>query len=83
MLMVNKTPGYTQTQASILVMLQEMVNTSLSSTPDSKKPKPMEYAKTLEVLWEQHCLCSGNGRCTKNANRITAVKNKGKNPQFN
>jgi hypothetical protein len=83
MLMVNKTPGYAQTQASILVMSQEMVDTSLSSTPDSKKPKPLEYAKTLEASWEQRRLRSGNGRRTENANRITTVKNKGKDPQFN
>jgi hypothetical protein len=84
MLLVNKTPGYAQTQASIQVMSQEMVNTTLASTPASKKPKPLDYAKTLEAAWEQRRLRgSGNGRRTENANRITAVKNKGKDPQFN
>jgi hypothetical protein len=83
MLLVNKTPGYAQTQASIQVMSQEMVNTALASTPDAKKPKPLDYVKTLEAAWEQRRLRSGNGRRTENANRITAVKNKGKDPQFN
>jgi hypothetical protein len=83
MLLVNKTPGYAQTQASILVMAQEMVDTTDTSIPANKHPKPLDYAKTLEALWEQRCLCSGNGRCTENANCITAVKNKGKDPQFN
>jgi hypothetical protein len=83
MLLVNKTPGYAQTQASILVMAQEMVNTINTSVPADKHPKPLDYAKTLEASWEQRRLRSGNGRRTENANRITAVKNKGKDPQFN
>jgi hypothetical protein len=84
MLLVNKTPGYVQTQASIQVMSQEMVDTTLATTPASKKPKPLDYAKTLEAAWEQRRLRgSGNGRRTENANHITAVKNKGKDPQFN
>jgi hypothetical protein len=83
MLLVNKTPGYAQTQASILVMAQEMVDTTDTSVPADKHPKPLDYAKTLESSWEQRRLRSGNGRHTENANRITAVKNKGKDPQFN
>jgi oligoendopeptidase F len=83
MLLVNKTPGYAQTQASILVMSQEMVDTTDTSISADKHPKPLDYAKTLEASWEQRRLRSGNGRCTENANRITAVKNKGKDPQFN
>jgi hypothetical protein len=83
MLLVNKTPGYAQTQASILVMLQEMVDTLDKSISKDKHPKPLDYAKMLEASWEQRRLCSGNERRTKNANRITAVKNKGKDPQFN
>jgi hypothetical protein len=62
MLLVNKTPGYTQMQASILVMLQEIVNTINSKTPKRKFPKPLEYTKTLEASWKQRRLCSGN-RC--------------------
>jgi hypothetical protein len=80
MLLVNKTLGYTQTQASILVMNQEMVDTTDTSVSTNKHPKLLNYAKMLEASWEQCCLCSGNGRCTENANRITAVKNKGKDP---
>jgi hypothetical protein len=83
MLLVNKTPGYAQTQASIQVMSQEMVDTALTSTLAFKKPKPLEYAKTLEATWEQCRLCSSNGHCTGNANCITTVKNKRKDPQFN
>jgi hypothetical protein len=83
MLLVNKTPGYAQTQASILVMAQEMVDTTDTNMSRDKYPKPLEYAKTLEASWEQRRLRSGNGRRTKNANRITTVKNKGKDPQFN
>jgi hypothetical protein len=49
MLLVNKTPGYAQMQASIQVMSQEMVDTSLAMTLASKKPKPLDYAKTLEA----------------------------------
>jgi hypothetical protein len=83
MLLVNKTPGYAQTQASILVILQEMVDTLDKNVSKDKHPKPLDYAKTLEALWEQRRLRSGNGRRTENANRITAVKNKGKDSQFN
>jgi hypothetical protein len=83
MLLVNKTPGYAQTQASILVMSQEMVDTTDTNVSRDKYLKPLEYAKTLEASWEQRRLRSGNGRCTENANRITAVKNKGKDSQFN
>jgi hypothetical protein len=83
MLLVNKTPGYAQTQASILVMAQEMVNTTDTNVSRDKYPKPLEYAKTLEASWEQRRLRSGNGRRIKNANRITAIKNKRKDPQFN
>jgi hypothetical protein len=83
MLLVNKTPGYAQTQASILVMSQEMVDTMDTNVSRDKYLKPLEYAKTLEASWEQRRLRSGNGRRTKNTNRITAVKNKGKDPQFN
>jgi hypothetical protein len=83
MLLVNKTPGYAQTQASILVMAQEMVDTTDTNVSRDKYPKPLEYAKTLEASWEQCRLCSGNERHTKNANYITAVKNKRKDPQFN
>jgi hypothetical protein len=64
-------------------MSQEIVNTLNKNIFKDKHPKPLEYAKTLEALWEQCCLYSGNRHCTENANRITAVKNKGKNPQFN
>jgi hypothetical protein len=60
-----------------------MVDTTNTSVSANKHPKPLDYAKTLEAAWEQHCLRSGNGRHTKNANCITAVKNKGKDPQFN
>jgi oligoendopeptidase F len=56
MLLVNKTPGYAQTQASILVMAQEMVDTTDTSVPANKHPKPLDYAKTLEASWEQRCL---------------------------
>jgi hypothetical protein len=83
MLLVNKTPGYAQTQASILVMSQEIVDTTDTSISADKHPKPLDYAKTLEALWEQRRLRSSNGCRTENANRITAVKNKGKDPQFN
>jgi hypothetical protein len=83
MLLVNKTPGYAQTQALILVMSQEMVDTTDSKVDVKKHPKPLDYAKTLEAAWEQRHLRSGNGRRTENANCITAVKNKGKDPQFN
>jgi hypothetical protein len=83
MLLVNKTPGYVQIQASILIMSQEMVDTLDKSVSKDKHPKPLDYAKTLEASWEQCCLCSGNECCTENANHITAVKNKGKDPQFN
>jgi hypothetical protein len=83
MLLVNKTPSYAQTQASILVMSQEMVDTTDTNVSRDKYPKPLEYAKTLKASWEQRRLCSSNGRRTENANRITAVKNKGKDPQFN
>jgi hypothetical protein len=83
MLLVNKTPGYAQTQASILVMSQEIVNTLDKNVSKDKHPKPLDYAKTLEALWKQRRLRSGNGRRTKNANHITAAKNKGKDPQFN
>jgi hypothetical protein len=83
MLLVNKTPGYAQTQASILVMSQEMVDTTDTNMSRDKYPKLLEYAKTLEASWKQRRPCSGNERCTENANRITAVKNKGKDPQFN
>jgi hypothetical protein len=48
-LLVNKTLGYAQTQASIQVISQKMVNTALASTPASKKSKPLDYAKTLEA----------------------------------
>jgi hypothetical protein len=48
-LLVNKTPGYTQMQASILVMAQEIVDTIDPQTPKDKHPKPLEYAKTLEA----------------------------------
>jgi hypothetical protein len=83
MLLVNKTPGYAQTQASILVMAQEMVDTTDTNVSRDKYPKPLEYAKTLEASWKQRRLRSGNVCRTENANRITAVKNKGKDPQFN
>jgi hypothetical protein len=83
MLLVNKTPGYAQTQASILVMAQEMVDTTDTNVLRDKYPKPLEYTKTLEASWEQCRLRSGNGRHTENTNCITAVKNKGKDPQFN
>jgi hypothetical protein len=82
MLLVNKTSGYAQTQTSILVMAQEMVNTMDKSISKDKHSKPLEYAKTLEALWEQRRLRS-SGRRMENANRITAVKNKRKDPQFN
>jgi hypothetical protein len=49
MLLVNKMPGYAQTQTSIQVISQEMVNTALSSTLVFKKPKPLNYTKTLEA----------------------------------
>jgi hypothetical protein len=52
MLLVNKTPGYTEMQASILVMVQEMVNTTNINVSRDKYPKPLEYAKTLEASWE-------------------------------
>jgi hypothetical protein len=83
MLLVNKTPGYAQTQASILVMSQEMVDTTDTSIAANKHPKPLDYIKTLEALWEQRCLRSSNRRHTENANHITTVKNKEKDPQFN
>jgi hypothetical protein len=83
MLLVNKTLGYAQMQTSIQVMSQEMVNTALASTPASKKPKPLDYVKTLEATWEQYHLHSGNRCRTENANHITMVKNKEKDPQFN
>jgi hypothetical protein len=83
MILVNKMPGYVQTQASILVMSQEMVDTTDTSISTDKHPKPLDYAKMLEASWEQCRLRSGNRRRTKDANRITAVKNKGKDPQFN
>jgi hypothetical protein len=83
MIMVNKTLGYAQTQALILVMAQEMVDTLDKNISKDKHSKPLEYAKMLKASWKQCRLCSSNGCCTKNANRITAVKNKGKDPQFN
>jgi hypothetical protein len=49
MLLVNKTLGYAQMQASILVMSQEMVNTTDTNVSRDKYPKPLEYAKTLEA----------------------------------
>jgi hypothetical protein len=49
MLLVNKTPGYAQMQALILVMLQEMIDTLDKNVFKDKHPKPLEYAKTLEA----------------------------------
>jgi hypothetical protein len=49
MLLINKTPGYAQTQASILIMLQEMVDTLDKNISKDKHPKPLDYAKTLEA----------------------------------
>jgi hypothetical protein len=52
MLLVNKTPGFAQTQASIRVMSQEMVDTTDTNVSRNKYSKPLEYAKTLEASWE-------------------------------
>jgi hypothetical protein len=50
MLLINKTPGYAQMQVSILVMLQEIVDTFNKNIFKDKHPKPLEYAKILEAL---------------------------------
>jgi hypothetical protein len=50
MLLVNKTPGFAQTEASILVMLQKMVDTIDPKTLKNKFPKPLKYTKMLEAL---------------------------------
>jgi hypothetical protein len=49
MLLINKTPGYAQTQASILIISQEMVDTLDKNISKDKHLKPLDYAKMLEA----------------------------------